>query len=388
MKTTKLSELPIVPESYETAHYEKLDYTNVFSQMSPVERKFINGLLRYYQPEHILEIGVSQGGGTVNILNAISDIPNASLCSVDVTTSDLCGIEAKLKFPNIPESKWQLITGKDISEIASKALEKGKIDFVILDSMHLHPVESLNFLSVLPFLNEGAIVVLHDISVFAFPKENGTNLASRILYSSIVGDKLSPDYGDELHENSCPGVVNIAAFQILPDTRKYIGNVFDGLLHPWEYFPHQYLNTVRELFTEHYSQENIIKFDKAREQNATWMLSGKSTFSRERLSLLLFEKFAVPVIFYGAGYNMRVLLSAMKELNLDFNADIWDINAKKIDNICGYKVLEPDFTSPVQNCNVIVMIQDSAVFQEVKGKFELLGYTVYHEFDQYMKYGE
>jgi len=51
--------------------------------MDQSERFFINGLIRYYQPKTILEIGIAKGDGTVNILNAISDMPNSSLVSID-----------------------------------------------------------------------------------------------------------------------------------------------------------------------------------------------------------------------------------------------------------------------------------------------------------------
>ena len=50
MKTKKLSELPIVPEDYDTTHYSKIDYSGLASLMSPTERRFINGFLRYYRP--------------------------------------------------------------------------------------------------------------------------------------------------------------------------------------------------------------------------------------------------------------------------------------------------------------------------------------------------
>ena len=388
MKITRLNELAIKPESYEVARYEKADWHTVFSQMSPTERRFINGLLRYYKPERVLEIGVSRGGGTVNILNAISDMPNTQLYSVDVLTADWCGIEAKTRFPDISDSKWRLITGKDTSELISELAENGKFDFAVIDSMHLHPVESLNFLSILPYLSDGAIVVLHDISVFAFPKENGTNLASRILFSSIVGEKLSPVYGDEVDKNSLPGVINIVAIQISSDTRKYVSNIFDGLLHPWEYFPYQYLDSVRGLLMKHYSTGDIAKFDKAREQSGVWLLSGKRTFSGEKLRKMWAEKFSVPTVFYGAGYYMRNYLKRLSELDIPFDAQIWDMNAENIGKISGYQVLVPDFETAVKDSIAVITIKDNAIAREVRTKLEPLGYTVYHGIDKYMFSGE
>ena len=45
---------------------------------------FINGLIRKYRPKKCLEIGVSNGGSSILILNAIEDIPNSNLISLDL----------------------------------------------------------------------------------------------------------------------------------------------------------------------------------------------------------------------------------------------------------------------------------------------------------------
>jgi predicted O-methyltransferase YrrM len=75
MKTTKISELPIDPENYDVEHYAKVNYADIVnltdagngafglgSLMIDAERRFINGLIRYYRPRGIIEIGVFKGG--------------------------------------------------------------------------------------------------------------------------------------------------------------------------------------------------------------------------------------------------------------------------------------------------------------------------------------
>ena len=44
----------------------------------------INGLIRRYKPKHYLEIGVARSGSAIVILNAIKDIPDSSLVSIDI----------------------------------------------------------------------------------------------------------------------------------------------------------------------------------------------------------------------------------------------------------------------------------------------------------------
>ncbi|MCL2078882.1 MAG: hypothetical protein FWH17_03455 [Oscillospiraceae bacterium] len=63
MKKTKLPELPIVPEKYGCEVYERIDWSAITSWMTDAERKLINGLIQYYQPENVLEVGIAAGGG-------------------------------------------------------------------------------------------------------------------------------------------------------------------------------------------------------------------------------------------------------------------------------------------------------------------------------------
>ena len=52
--------------------------------MSIDELYFINGLIRKYKPKKIIEIGVCTGATSATILNAIKDIEESKLYSVDL----------------------------------------------------------------------------------------------------------------------------------------------------------------------------------------------------------------------------------------------------------------------------------------------------------------
>lgn len=64
MYNANLGELPIIPEEY--AHtfseYSALNFSQLDSKMLPEERAFIYGLLKYYHPQNVLELGVWTGG--------------------------------------------------------------------------------------------------------------------------------------------------------------------------------------------------------------------------------------------------------------------------------------------------------------------------------------
>ena len=114
--------------------------------------------------------------------------------------------------------------------MADRYVEKigGDIDFVLLDTVHVHPWETLNFLCVLPFMKNGAYTALHDITLFAGARHR-KSLACRYLFASVVSEeKVTP--APETSEI----IPNIGAFKVSEDTRKYVSNLFEALVMPWD----------------------------------------------------------------------------------------------------------------------------------------------------------
>ena len=382
MKTTNICELPIIPEDYETNHYSRINYDNVYSEMTDVERRFINGLIRWYEPKNILEIGVSKGGGTVNILNAISDL-DAKLVSLDRMNTwwldETHEIGTDVERLGLSTDKWRLITGVDPSMVLDGL--NTRFDFCVIDTAHLHPMESVNFLCALPFLNDGAIVVLHDTAAYlCFAAER--QFANRILMSAICAETLEPVTTD-----SFTSYLNIAAFQVTKDTHKYMRNIFDALMLPWE-MELQDFNEISCFIERHYSAELVALFHRAAVQQK------QIPFFKQTGSLLLMRKpdqtiftkmfehwscLGDNVIFYGAGRNMRYLLETGKELGWCFDYPIWDLNAEQIGEIVGCPVFMPDFDNPAKpGASVVITIDDKRVFTQVRGQLVQLGYRVFH----------
>ena len=87
--------------------------------MAKNERYFLNGIIRALKPKKILEVGVSSGGGSVLILNAISDIDGAQLYSVDYMKKSYrypdkpSGFLVDEKFPELMD-KWHIFRGGDV----------------------------------------------------------------------------------------------------------------------------------------------------------------------------------------------------------------------------------------------------------------------------------
>ena len=81
----------------------------------------------------------------------------------------------------------RLITAPNSTEPLSLMISH----FLFLDSTHVSPGELLNFIEVFPFLNENAIVVIHDLLWHYYKKVQIKFFPSNInLMSALNGDKI------------------------------------------------------------------------------------------------------------------------------------------------------------------------------------------------------
>ena len=385
MKTDDISSLGIVPEEYDSRIMESIDFVSLHSEMNDTERRFVNGLIRYYRPKSLIELGVSYGGGSVNILNAISDSTNAELVSIDKMEyyyrdeSFPVGHAVSEAFPDLAENKWSLITGKDVSEVMGY-LDK-TYDFAVIDTSHAHPIESLNFLCLLPYIRNGAIVILHDVALFLKVERYKrahffTGLAPRVLAISMVGSKLYPRSKSSDYVSITEPVNNIIALQITEETRQNIGNCFMSLMLPWEIFPFDDIQNVRNCLKRNYPTDLLDIFDEAVRLNFAWTVSNGRSFSIDRQKTKILD-LPENAVFYGAGQNMKKILCLYDAVGIQFNHEIWDINAGKIGRILGHEISYPDFdTRKSEKRTLVITISDKQIANSVSDRFHTLGWNV------------
>ena len=73
-------------EEFDNEHLTHIEaFVESFAETSHLDRKFLNGAIRMTKPKKLLEIGVSAGGSSLVMLNAIEDIAGAKLWSVDIS---------------------------------------------------------------------------------------------------------------------------------------------------------------------------------------------------------------------------------------------------------------------------------------------------------------
>lgn len=221
----------------------------------------INGLIRKHKPKNCLEIGVANGGSSILILNAIKDFPESSLVSIDLytftTKTKKIGYNVEKNFPELMK-KWKLFLGDMPHKFLSKL--NIKFDIVFLDSAHVTPGEFFNFIEILPFIKDRAIIILHDI-IWHFYKILGNNIKyNKIIYptqinlmSSLIGKKI-------LFKSNENHLMNIGVVFLDKNQKKYYLNYFLLLVNIWTYLPtDRQLNEFRDFIIKYYNDTILLK---------------------------------------------------------------------------------------------------------------------------------
>ena len=246
-------------DKYEANIYENIKakiLSKNCSRMWSNQREFLNGVIRKFRPKKILELGVAEGGSSSIILNAIFDIKNAQLYSIDLSTHFLIGSCVKILVPNLLD-KWNLYKGYT----AAKFLPQigGGIDMAFIDTSHYEPGEILDFLIILPFLSKGAIIVIHDIgNQFKRRSKNSRREhAPYLIFNIIKGKKFLP---------SGKGILakNIGAIKLERNQEDYVHDYFRALGGQWEYLPKEEdIRMIKEIFKKYYDKDCLTMFEEA-----------------------------------------------------------------------------------------------------------------------------
>ena len=233
------------------------------------QREFLNGVVRRFRPKKIVEIGVSQGCASSIILNSIQDFDDSHLYSIDLNNRNFIGKCVKELFPNLL-SKWTLYKGN----IATKFMENiGRdIDMVLIDSAHFEPGEILDFIIVLPFLREEAVIVMHDIAnqITVAKKSRGwmgkrNEWAPYIIFNSIRGKIFLPSGKNLLTHD-------IGAKKLDINQKQYFHDYFRLLGGQWQYFPKEkYIQQMYKYFKKYYDNDCLSIFNETVDFNRNFV---------------------------------------------------------------------------------------------------------------------
>ena len=235
----------------------------------------INGIIRKHKPKNCLEIGVARGGSSILILNAIKDFSYSQLISIDLFIlrnkkgefNNKIGYLVEQQFPELM-NKWRLFLGEMPHKILTKL--NIKFDLFFLDTAHRSPGEFFDMIEVLPFLNENAIVILHDTMYhLLYPMTNYGNLYDAkfmptqiYLMSSLIGEKL-------LIKKDKNDFINIGVVCLKEKQENYYLNYFLLIMNIWQYMPtNEQLNDLRKFIKIYYKDSILLRiFDNSVEYN-------------------------------------------------------------------------------------------------------------------------
>lgn len=241
-------------------------------EMSEFDSAFLCGILRKFTPRKVLEVGIAGGGTTAIIEKCLCEInDNFELYSIDISEefyrdnklkSGHLGIELDNKLMKTNNYTHKYLYGNVACSFSD--VIGGEIDCLILDTVHSMPGELLDFLSLLPFLKEGCVVVLHDIVYNHTSRDRlKSEFSNILLFSAVSGNKYINN-----DETSKKGIANIAAFTVDKSTRDNIGDLFLALLVYWKYMPEErFLLEYKRIIKEYYNSYLNRLFDAAIELN-------------------------------------------------------------------------------------------------------------------------
>ena len=240
------------------------------------EPYFINGIIRKFKPKNCLEIGVSRGGGSIIILNAIKDINDSRLISLDlsedlyINNGQKTGCNVKKYFPELAENKWKLFTGKQPHIFLEKL--NMKFDFLFLDTKHLAPGELINIIEALPFLNENAIVVLHDV-MFHLPSHNYYVTPEVKYHPSMIYLMTSLKGKKYIMHSKRFQFENIGAIILSKNQENYYLNYFLLLMSPWNYMPSdEQIEQLQKFIKKYYKKRLYLNiFNSAVKENKLYI---------------------------------------------------------------------------------------------------------------------
>lgn len=283
-----------------------------YMEMTKTEASVLCGLIKEYRPKKILELGVAAGGSTCLIMKCLEFLGlfETSVYSLDLNEQFYHNKEKetgcmlkdnKELFPNYDNHTFML------GKLAVDRMDEigDAIDLLFMDTMHLLPGEILDFLLLYPRLSPNAIVVLHDTNLHNISGESrimGKAISNRVLVNTVTANKF---YTDKME------YLNIGAFQIIEDTKKYIADVFAALLLPWSYFVDPaVVQKYKEAYEKCYPAEILAIYDNAIEATEIHYKNEGKVGAAELDKVFCSGK---KVFVYGCGYRGKKVLGYAKE---------------------------------------------------------------------------
>lgn len=310
---------------------------NEGTEMDNAELSFLCGLIKEKKPQKILELGVSAGGTTAVILKLIEELGlHTQVISIDKAEKYYIDPNKNVGYL-VGENKealgtygqWKLYCGRSAEKFIEEVGKSKDIDFCIIDTAHRLPGEVLDFLICYPYLTDNATVVVHDLILNYYGSQWA--ISSKLLFDTVVGEKylMWNIYEPAGYPSKYP---NIGAFEILPETKKYIMNVLSVLTVEWGYgLSETEIREIKRIFHKNYDDQFCSLFEEIVNLQ-TKLVAGRiikqHTKTNEGYLALLKEwKASKKTALYGAGTYCKKYLEFAKAFG--YRVDIVVVSDEK-----------------------------------------------------------
>lgn len=199
----------------------------VSGNISEYDSRFLAGLVNFANARKVLEIGVASGWSSAVLLKALSGLDgDRKVIGIDLSRDyylDASIPTGRAVDETVPDllPNYRLLTGR----LAFDAMaEVGPVDFGFIDGHHMHPWATLDMLSILPFIERGRWVAMHDLNLCTFERHAHRNRAPFYLFY------LWPD--QKLHSTQQPAMIGAVIIDRNPV--DYLPILLEILYTPWE----------------------------------------------------------------------------------------------------------------------------------------------------------
>lgn len=171
----------------ESLEIENADVEGMPSTMSIRDRTTLALLIKIFQPEFVVETGVSSGSTSVIILGDMMQRQAGVLHSLDVETP-FAGRYGEL-IPQEFRSRWHFHMQKKNEVLLPKLLrELQQIDFFLHDSLHTVHHMYWEYETAWPYLVSGGVLASHDVLTSTAFDDFGQAYREEITDGRIIGN--------------------------------------------------------------------------------------------------------------------------------------------------------------------------------------------------------
>ncbi|AGJ63545.1 class I SAM-dependent methyltransferase [Saccharolobus islandicus] len=145
--------------------------------LSETKRYVLYSIIKYYNPDIVIETGVGPGVSSTIILSALE---RGTLHSIDVRETLENGKQVGFLVPEQLKSKWKLYIGRSRDILLDLLKKLGKVDIFLHDSEHTFENVTFELNIAWDYLRNGGILLIDNLDFteapYYFTKQKGVKL--------------------------------------------------------------------------------------------------------------------------------------------------------------------------------------------------------------------